>query len=82
MTILDMADPQFRSRYCCAIDDDCAGEQMFNCDRTGFYGAYLLPRARVETDASGTPAAITVAYTLSSFSPYNVGLYETTFAIE
>jgi len=82
MTILDMADPQFRSRYCCAVDDDCRDEQMFNCDRTGFYGAYLLPEARVETDATGAANAITVAYTLSSFSPYNVGLYETTFAIE
>jgi hypothetical protein len=72
-TILDMADPQFRSQYCCTTDDNCQNQQMFNCDKTGFYGSYLLPG--VTTNKTG----FTVTYTLSSFSPYNVALFQTTF---
>jgi Domain of unknown function (DUF4185) len=74
ITVHDMADSSFRSTYCCAVDDDCQGPQMFNCDRTGFYGAYLFP------SVTGTAGAFTITYTMSSFSPYNVGLFQTTFA--
>jgi hypothetical protein len=73
LVVDDMADPQFRATYCCAVDDDCEGQQMFNCDKTGFYGSYLLP------GATTSGAAFTVAYTLSSFSPYNVALFQATF---
>jgi hypothetical protein len=73
-TILDMADPQFRSQYCCTTDDNCVNQQMFNCDQYGFYGSYLLPS--VTTNGN----AFTVSYTLSSFAPYNVALFQTTFA--
>ncbi|HET9992048.1 MAG TPA: DUF4185 domain-containing protein, partial [Kofleriaceae bacterium] len=44
--IHDMADPQFRAASCCTPDDDCTGVQFLDCDRTGFYGSYLLPTAR------------------------------------
>ena len=74
ITVHDMADPAFTGHYCCAVDDNCTGQQMFNCDRTGFYGSYLFPGA--STDAN----SFTVAYTLSSFSPYNVAVFQTTFA--
>jgi hypothetical protein len=69
----DMADPAFTSAYCCAIDDDCQGQQMFDCDRTGFYGSYLLPGAILRG------STFTLTYTLSSFAPYNVALFQTTF---
>ena len=74
LVVHDMADAQFRASYCCTTDDDCENQQMFNCDRTGFYGSYLLPAATT----NGT--AFSVAYTLSSFSPYNVALFEATFS--
>jgi hypothetical protein len=69
----DMADPQFRAASCCAPDDNCQGAQFLDCDRTGFYGSYLLPTAR--TDG----ATFDLAYTLSSFAPYNVALFSATF---
>ena len=74
LVVADMADTQFRATYCCAVDDDCENQQMFNCDRTGFYGSYLLPGATTD----GT--AFSVAYTLSSFSPYNVALFQARFS--
>jgi Domain of unknown function (DUF4185) len=74
VTVHDMADPAFAAKYCCTTDDNCAGQQMFNCDRTGFYGTYLLPTVMLGGDA------FTVTYTMSSFSPYNVALFQTTFS--
>ena len=71
--VLDMADPAFRAQYCCAVADDCQGAQFLNCDQTGFYGSYLLPQVRTSGDD------FTVTYTLSSFAPYNVALFQTTF---
>jgi hypothetical protein len=68
----DMGDPAFRGAYCCAVDDQCNGEQMFNCDRTGFYGTYMLPSVAV------TATTFTITYTMSSFSPYNVALFQAT----
>ena len=73
LTVHDMGDAAFRGKYCCTSEDNCLGEQMFNCNRTGFYGTYLFP----EVTRSGTD--FTVAYTMSSFSPYNVALFQTTF---
>jgi hypothetical protein len=73
VVVHDMADPAFRQTYCCAPENDCEGPQMFNCTRTGFYGTYLLP------DVATTGTGFTVTYTMSSFSPYNVALFQTTF---
>jgi len=69
----DMADPQFLAASCCTPDDNCQGVQFLDCDRTGFYGSYLLPTARDD----GT--TFELAYTLSSFAPYNVTLFTATF---
>jgi Domain of unknown function (DUF4185) len=69
----DMADAGFRAQYCCAPDNACAGAELMNCDRTGFYGSYLLPE--LEVDADG----FTLTYTLSSFDPYNVALFRAHF---
>ena len=74
IAIHDMADPAFTAHYCCAVDNDCTGDELMNCDRTGFYGAYLLPGVQAHADGS-----FTVIYTLSSFDPYNVALFTTTF---
>lgn len=74
IVVHDMADPAFTGAYCCAVDNQCAGKQFFNCDRTGFYGTYLLPGAQLHGDGS-----FTVHYTMSSFDPYNVAVFSTTF---
>jgi hypothetical protein len=73
-TVADMADAAFRATYCCAVDDDCEAAQFMDCDRTGFYGSYLLPRISPE------PNGFDVTYTLSSFDPYDVALFQTSFA--
>lgn len=73
IVVHDMADPAYRAAYCCVPDDSCQGAQFLDCDRTGFYGSYLLPYVRTSGDR------FTVAYTLSSFAPYNVALFEATF---
>lgn len=73
VVVHDMADPRFRAASCCTPDDACEGAQFLDCDRTGFYGSYLLPEAR---DQGGT---FELAYTLSSFAPYNVALFSATF---
>jgi hypothetical protein len=75
IVVLDMDDPGFRERHCCAVVDACTGDQFMHCERTGFYGAYLLPDAELHADGR-----FTVTYTLSSFDPYNAVLIRTTFA--
>ncbi len=70
----DMADSAFTGKYCCTTENNCTGKQFFNCNRTGFYGTYLLPGAITHGDGS-----FTVTYTMSSFDPYNVALYQATF---
>lgn len=45
-----------------------------NCARTGFYGTYLVPDVIQHVDGS-----FSVAYTMSSFDPYNVALFTATF---
>ncbi|MEO8701245.1 MAG: DUF4185 domain-containing protein [Kofleriaceae bacterium] len=72
----DMADAGFRGQYCCGSEDTCEGMQMFNCNRTGFYGTYLFP-SLIETADS-----FAVTYTMSSFSPYNVALFQATFSLD
>jgi hypothetical protein len=74
ITIHDMGDPAFRGTYCCAVEDSCQNQQMFNCNRTGFYGTYLFP------SVIKTGNDVTITYTMSSFSPYNVALFQTTFS--
>jgi hypothetical protein len=73
IVVHDMADTRFRTTYCCSSEDNCNGPQMFNCNRTGFYGTYLFP------SISETDTTFTVTYTMSSFSPYNVALFEAVF---
>ena len=70
--IHDMADPQFQAAYCCGADLQCDGKELFHCDRTGFYGTYLFPELVMHDDGS-----FTVTYTMSSFDPYNVALFQT-----
>lgn len=74
IVVHDMADAGFRAAYCCEAEDQCRGEEFFNCNRTGFYATYLFP------DVIATAGGFTVTYTMSSFSPYNVALYQATFA--
>jgi hypothetical protein len=69
-----MANAGFRSTYCCSSEDNCSSTQFFNCNRTGFYGTYMFPTLIDSQDE------FTVTYTMSSFSPYNVALFQTTFA--
>jgi hypothetical protein len=69
----DMGDSAFTSKYCCSSEDNCLGAQMFNCNRTGFYGTYLFPTL------NETANELTITYTMSSFSPYNVALFQATF---
>ncbi|NVB81401.1 MAG: DUF4185 domain-containing protein [Kofleriaceae bacterium] len=75
IVVHDMADGAFRTRYCCAPENNCTSPQFMNCSRTGFYGTYLLPQAKLDGDR------FTVTYTMSSFDPYNVALFQTTFAL-
>lgn len=79
VTVADMGDPAFTAAYCCATDDNCSGQQFFNCDKTGFYGTYLMPSVTVAPGSGATPTTFTATYTMSSFSPYNVALFQTTF---
>ncbi|HEX5060334.1 MAG TPA: DUF4185 domain-containing protein [Kofleriaceae bacterium] len=74
IVVHDMASSSFRSQYCCTSEDNCIGQQMFNCNRTGFYGTYLFPA--IDDNAT----SFKVTYTMSSFSPYNVALFEASFA--
>jgi hypothetical protein len=72
--VLDMSDPGFFLRSCCVPDNNCQGTQFLNCDKGGYYGAYLLPDVQVHADGS-----FTIIFTLSSFDPYNVALFTATF---
>lgn len=74
ITVNDMGDAQFRADHCCVPENSCTGDQFMNCARTGFYGTYLLPD--VVQHANGS---FSVAYTMSSFDPYNVALFSATF---
>lgn len=71
--IASLADPAFRSKYCC-IGDECAGERLFHCDRAGFYAPYMLPDAELRKDAS-----FTIDFVMSTWDPYNVALMSASF---
>jgi hypothetical protein len=76
IVVHDMADAAFRGTYCCATENACVAPQFMNCSRTGFYGAYLFPRATLDGDR------FDIAFTLSSFDPYNVALFRASFTLK
>jgi hypothetical protein len=71
--VAEMGDPAFAAKYCC-VDGDCSGEQLFNCDRAGFYGTYMLPELQTNPDGS-----FAISFTMSTWDPYNVALMRATF---
>lgn len=73
VVVADMGDPGLRGRYCCT-GAACVGEQLFHCDRAGFYGTYLLPE--VQKNANGS---FTTSFLMSTWDPYNVALMQATF---
>jgi len=73
VVVASMTDPEFTARYCC-VDGDCLGERLFNCERAGFYGTYMLPDAIVHDDGS-----FSIAFFMSTWDPYNVALMTATF---
>jgi hypothetical protein len=73
VVVHDLADPAFKAKYCCTANA-CLGEQLFHCDRAGFYGTYLLPEVKVQPDGS-----FVVSYVMSTWDPYNVALMQATF---
>lgn len=73
ITLHDNTEQAFLDQYCCVPDDGCSGERLFNCDKAGFYGTYVLPDVAV--DATG----FRVTYTMSTWDPYNVALFSARF---
>lgn len=71
--VADMGNGDWRAKYCCA-GDACNGEQLFHCDRAGFYGTYLLPTAQKNNDGT-----FTTTFLMSTWDPYNVALMQATF---
>jgi hypothetical protein len=71
--VAEMGDPAFAATYCC-VNSDCVGARLFNCDRAGFYGTYMLPEVAVHADGS-----FSIAFTMSKWDPYNVALMRATF---
>jgi hypothetical protein len=73
VTVATMSDPAFATKYCC-VAGDCVGERLFNCDKAGFYGTYMLPEA-ILTGGGG----FSITFTMSTWDPYNVALMTATF---
>jgi hypothetical protein len=73
VVVADMGDPAFAATYCC-VNGDCAGARLFNCDRAGFYGTYMLPEVATHADGS-----FSISFTMSTWDPYNVALMRATF---
>ncbi len=73
VTVATMSDPAFAARHCC-VGTDCSGERLFECNRAGFYGTYMLPNASVTPDGS-----VSISFTMSTWIPYNVALMTATF---
>jgi len=73
VSVASLSDPAFRKQYCC-VNLDCAGERLINCDRAGFYGAYLLPDVTTNPDRS-----FAIHFVISTWDPYNVALMSATF---
>lgn len=73
ITVASLSDPAFRAKYCC-VALDCEGERLLNCDRAGFYGAYMLPDVTAKPDGT-----FTIDFVMSTWDPYNVALMSATF---
>lgn len=73
ITVQDATEPGFLAQYCCVPEGTCTGDRLFNCSKAGLYGTYLLPDVLVDTDG------FTVAYTMSTWDPYNVALFSARF---
>lgn len=73
LVVADMGNAGFRAEYCCT-GSACVGEQLFHCDRAGFYGTYLLPEVQKNADGS-----FTTSFLMSTWDPYNVALMQATF---
>jgi hypothetical protein len=73
IVVASLSDPAFVSTYCC-VDNDCVGPRLFNCDRAGFYGTYMLPDVTKKADGS-----FAIDFTMSTWDPYNVALMSATF---
>lgn len=73
VTVATMSDPLFALKYCC-VNEDCLGERLFNCDRAGFYGTYMLPDLSLNPDGS-----FAITFFMSTWDPYNVALMTATF---
>jgi hypothetical protein len=72
--VASLSDATFKSKYCC-VNSFCSGDRMLNCDRAGYYGAYLLPEVRQEQNGT-----FSIDFVLSTWDPYNVVLMSATFA--
>jgi hypothetical protein len=73
VVVADMGDPGWRATYCCTADA-CNGQQLFHCDRAGFYGTYLLPDVKKNADGS-----FDASFLMSTWDPYNVALIRATY---
>ncbi|HXU73622.1 MAG TPA: DUF4185 domain-containing protein [Polyangia bacterium] len=73
VVVAEMGDPAFAAKYCC-VNDVCDGAELFNCDRAGFYGTYMLPDVAAHADGS-----FSVSFMMSTWDPYNVALMRATF---
>jgi hypothetical protein len=71
--VAEMGNPLFQAAYCC-VNGDCSGQRLFNCDKAGFYGTYMLPEVAVHADGS-----FAISFTMSTWDPYNVALMRATF---
>ena len=71
--VAEMGDAAFAARYCC-VNNVCDGDELFNCDRAGFYGTYMLPDVAANADGS-----FAVSFMMSTWDPYNVALMRATF---
>jgi uncharacterized protein DUF4185 len=74
LTVIDMADPAFMLQHCC-LDEPCVGEQIWQCNSAGLYGAYPLPNPRITAHDDGS-FAVALPFVVSTWMPYNVVLFE------
>ncbi|HWB81743.1 MAG TPA: DUF4185 domain-containing protein [Nannocystaceae bacterium] len=74
LVVIDMADPLFQLQHCC-LAEPCVGEQIWQCQQAGLYGAYPLPNPRV-TPADDGSYAVDLPFVVSTWMPYDVVLFE------
>jgi len=79
VTVIDMADPEFREAHCCG-PDACPGDQILHCAVAGLYGTYLLPRPVATMDGDDT--VLELAFVASTWNPYNVVLFGADLRLE